>query len=155
MEVVTAAHVDSPFSFHFPPPVPSSRVLLKMEEASIGYGPVPVLENIDLEIEVGLRLGLLGANGAGKSTLIKLLAGLSQPQRGERSEGKGLRIGYFAQHQLEQLRPDASPLQHLAYRCQDARTELRDYLGGFDFAVMGIGASGTFFRRRESGWRWR
>jgi ATP-binding cassette subfamily F protein 3 len=77
---------------------------------------------------------LLGANGAGKSTLIKLLAGLSQPQRGERSEGKGLRIGYFAQHQLEQLRPDASPLQHL--QRIDAKTreqELRDYLGGFDF----------------------
>jgi ATP-binding cassette subfamily F protein 3 len=134
MEVVTAAHVDSPFSFHFPPTMPSSRVLLKIEEASIGYGPVPVLENINLEIEVGLRLGLLGANGAGKSTLIKLLAGLTQPQRGERSEGKGLRIGYFAQHQLEQLRPDASPLQHL--QRIDAKTreqELRDYLGGFDF----------------------
>ena len=134
MEVVTAAHVDSPFSFHFPPPLPSSRVLLTVAEASVGYGQAPILENIDLEIEVGMRLGLLGANGAGKSTLIKLLAGLIQLQRGERSEGKGLRIGYFAQHQLEQLRPDASPLQHLQRIDPKTREqELRDYLGGFDF----------------------
>jgi ATP-binding cassette, subfamily F, member 3 len=134
MEVVTAAHVDSPFAFHFPPPLPSSRVLLKIEEASIGYGQAPILKDIDLEIEVGMRLGMLGANGAGKSTLIKMLAGLKQPQLGQRSEGKGLRIGYFAQHQLEQLRGDESPLQHM--QRIDAKTreqELRDYLGGFDF----------------------
>jgi ATP-binding cassette subfamily F protein 3 len=77
---------------------------------------------------------LLGANGAGKSTLVKTLAGELAPVGGERREGKGLAIGYFAQHQLDQLRPDESPLQHLSRLDRRAREqELRDYLGGFNF----------------------
>jgi ATP-binding cassette subfamily F protein 3 len=134
METIAAAHVDSPFSFHFPTLEPSGRKLLKLEDAAVGYGQAAVLRGVNLEIEAGMRLGLLGANGAGKSTLVKLLAGLLSLQEGERSEGKGLRIGYFAQHQLEQLRADESPLRHL--QCLDPQTreqELRDFLGGFDF----------------------
>jgi ATP-binding cassette subfamily F protein 3 len=92
------------------------------------------LRDIEMTLAPGARIGLLGPNGAGKSTLIKLLAGEMPPASGQRSEGRGLVIGYFAQHQLEQLRPDESPLQHLLrLEPQTREQELRDYLGGFDF----------------------
>jgi ATP-binding cassette subfamily F protein 3 len=93
-----------------------------------------VLNQVDLLIAPGTRLGLLGRNGAGKSTLIKLLAGVLPPRCGRWEAGQGLVTGYFAQHQLEQLRPDWSPLQHLQ-RLDARATEqaLRDFLGGFDF----------------------
>jgi ATP-binding cassette subfamily F protein 3 len=82
----------------------------------------------------GERLGLLGRNGAGKSTLIKLLAGELAMKSGKRVEGKDLSIGYFAQHQLEQLRLDESPLQHMQKLDPQTREqEHRNYLGGFDF----------------------
>jgi len=89
---------------------------------------------VKLELRPGARLGLLGPNGAGKSTLIKLLAGELAAQDGTALFGKGVVLGYFAQHQLEQLRPDESPLQHLIRQEPMTREqELRDYLGGFDF----------------------
>ncbi len=82
----------------------------------------------------GSRIGLLGRNGAGKSTLIKLLAGELQPVSGEIGLAKGIKLGYFAQHQLEFLRADESPLQHLARLApQELEQKLRDYLGGFGF----------------------
>ena len=87
-----------------------------------------------MTLEAGARLGLLGPNGAGKSTLIKLLGGTLAPLTGKREEGRGLKIGYFAQHQLEQLRPEESPLQHMVRLDPKTREqELRDFLGGFDF----------------------
>ena len=93
-----------------------------------------MLADVTLTLRPGARLGLLGPNGAGKSTLIKLLAGELAPLEGQRTEGKGLAIGYFAQHQLEQLRPHESPLQHLLrLEPRTREQELRDYLGGFDF----------------------
>ncbi len=93
-----------------------------------------MLEDVDLSLRPGTRVGLLGPNGAGKSTLIRVLAGQSAPLAGERTIGHGLTIGYFAQHQLEQLRPDASPLAHLATVAPQAREQdLRNFLGGFDF----------------------
>jgi ATP-binding cassette subfamily F protein 3 len=105
-----------------------------MAEADIGYGARPVLERVTLTLRPGTRLGLLGPNGAGKSTLIKALGGEMPVSGGRRTEGRGLAIGYFAQHQLEQLRPDESPLAHLAREDPAKREqELRDYLGGFGF----------------------
>ncbi len=93
-----------------------------------------MLEDVDLSLRPGTRVGLLGPNGAGKSTLIRVLAGESAPLAGERTTGHGLTIGYFAQHQLEQLTPDASPLAHLAAVAPQAREQdLRSFLGGFDF----------------------
>jgi len=87
-----------------------------------------------MAIRPGERIGLLGRNGAGKSTFIKLLAGELAMQSGKRVEGKDLKIGYFAQHQLEQLRPDESPLQHmLKLDPQTREQEHRNFLGGFDF----------------------
>ena len=134
MEIVAAAHIDSPFHFSFREPENLPDPLLVIENASAGYVDRKILENITLTLRPGCRIGLLGRNGAGKSTLIKLLAGAVEQQGGERKEAKALNIGYFAQHQLEQLRPDESPLQHLQRREPlTPEQELRDYLGGFDF----------------------
>ena len=134
MEDIAAAHVDTPFTFSFREPGPAPDPLLVIDEAATGYGERAILQGIQLTLRPGCRVGLLGANGAGKSTLIKLLAGETAPLSGERVEGKGLLIGYFAQHQLEQLRFDESPLQHLQREAPTTREqELRDYLGGFDF----------------------
>ena len=134
MEVIAAAHVDSPFYFSFRAPESMPDPVLRLDEVSAGYADNPILTLINLSLESGARIGLLGANGAGKSTLIKTLAGELAPVAGKRIEGKGLRIGYFAQHQLEQLRPDESPLQHLQRIDPAAReSELRNFLGGFNF----------------------
>jgi ATP-binding cassette subfamily F protein 3 len=134
METVAAAHVDSPFHFEFRLPENLPDPLLSIEKAAAGYVDRNILENLTLVLRPGCRIGLLGRNGAGKSTLIKLLAGAIAQKTGERKEAKALNIGYFAQHQLEQLRPDESPLQHMArLEPLTPEQELRDYLGGFDF----------------------
>lgn len=134
MEMISAAHVDSQFSFEFRKPLASPDPLLVLDEMSVGYHQVALIKNIVLAIRPGERLGLLGRNGAGKTTLIKLLANELQPLSGKRVEGKELNIGYFAQHQLEQLRPDESPLQHMMKLDPLTREqEHLNYLGGFDF----------------------
>ncbi len=134
MEIVAAAHVDSPFHFSFRVPESLPDPLLVIENAAAGYGDRSILEGVVLTLRPGCRIGLLGRNGAGKSTLVKLLAGAVAQQGGERREAKALKIGYFAQHQLEQLRPEESPLWHVQKLEPLApEQELRDYLGGFDF----------------------
>ncbi len=134
MDIVAAAHVDSPFHFSFREPESLPDPLLVIEKASAGYVDRKILDHVTLTLRPGARVGLLGRNGAGKSTLIKLLANAIPQEGGERKEAKALKMGYFAQHQLEQLREDESPLQHI--QRQEPLTpeqELRDYLGGFDF----------------------
>jgi ATP-binding cassette subfamily F protein 3 len=138
MERIAAAHVDSPFEFHFEAAPINARQLLRLEDVTLGYGDPatapPVLAGVSWSILAGDRIGLLGPNGAGKSTLLKCVAGTIQPRRGERLTAQALKIGYFAQHQVEQLRADESPLWHLA-RLEPAtrEQELRNFLGGFDF----------------------
>ncbi|RLM25121.1 ABC transporter ATP-binding protein [Brenneria alni] len=134
MEMIAPAHVDNPFRFSFRAPESLPNPLLRMEKVSAGYGDTPILESIKLNLVPGSRIGLLGHNGAGKSTLIKLLAGTLAPMQGEIGLSKGVKLGYFAQHQLEFLRADESPLQHMV-RLAERETEqqLRDYLGGFGF----------------------
>ena len=134
MEEISAAHVDTPFSFRFSDPGHMPDPLLMIEQARLGYGELTILDRVMLTLRPGERIAFLGRNGAGKSTLIKCLSGELAPLSGKRIEGKGLSIGYFAQHQLELLRPDESPLQHITRQDPTAREqELRDYLGGFDF----------------------
>jgi len=134
MEMISAAHVDSQFGFEFRAPLAAPDPLLVLDGMSVGYGNQPLISNIELAVRPGERIGLLGKNGAGKTTLIKLLAHELEPISGKRVEGKDLNIGYFAQHQLEQLRPDESPLQHMMKLDPLTREqEHLNYLGGFDF----------------------
>ncbi|WJG09318.1 ATP-binding cassette domain-containing protein [Aliiglaciecola sp. LCG003] len=134
MEDLLPAHAESQFSFGFftPPKLPNP--LVKMEHVRVGYDGTVIIDSLHLNLVPGSRIGLLGRNGAGKSTLIKLLANEKQPMSGEYMTSAGLRIGYFAQHQLEFLRPQDSAIDHL-YRLDKKATEqtLRDYLGGFGF----------------------
>jgi ATP-binding cassette subfamily F protein 3 len=133
MTLIAPAHVDSPFDFHFLEPPRQPQHLAQLESLDAGYDS-PVLTGVDLLISAGDRIGLLGANGAGKSTLVKALADGSTALSGTRTLSRDTRIGYFAQHQLDLLDPDQSPLDHLRALSPDAReAELRRYLGSFGF----------------------
>ena len=134
MELIAPAHVDSPFRFEFPCYEQMSSPLLSLEQASLGYGDKALLPNIKLSIVPGHRVGLLGPNGAGKSTLLKTLCQEIPLLSGQRTHGEHMRIGYFAQHQLESLDTSASGaliLQRL--RPQASDQEIRNFLGGFGF----------------------
>ena len=135
MELIAAAHVDSPFEFVFKPVDETARECVRLEHATLRYGNArPVFEGLDLAVMNDDRIGLLGPNGAGKSTLVKTLAGQLPLAAGRRSMAQNLRIGYFAQHQLEQLDLTGTPMSHLVRIDPTAREqELRGYLGGFDF----------------------
>jgi ATP-binding cassette subfamily F protein 3 len=134
MELIAPAHVDSPFHFSFAEPEKNPHPLLQLDDLEMGYNGQTILKHVQLNLAPGDRIGLLGPNGAGKSTLIKLLAGELEPIAGQRSPAQELRIGYFAQHQLEQLDPEASPLLHLQRLDHKASEQsLRNYLGGFGF----------------------
>jgi ATP-binding cassette subfamily F protein 3 len=139
MQRIAPAHVDSPFAFSFAAPAKLPRPLLALERQAAGYGERPVIASLSLTLAPGDRLGLLGRNGAGKSTLMKLLAGALPALGGTRTEARDLRIGYFAQHQLEQLIVRESPLQHLqridaqAGGPRTPEQTLRDFLAGFGF----------------------
>ena len=134
MELISAAHIDSPFHFAFFKPERVSNPLIKVEKTTLAYSDNIILNNVSLSIKPGDRLALLGPNGAGKSTLIKLLAEENKPTSGTIECAESLKVGYFAQHQLEQLDPNASPLLHLQ-RLDKKATErdLRNFLGGFGF----------------------
>ncbi|MEO8040632.1 MAG: ATP-binding cassette domain-containing protein [Betaproteobacteria bacterium] len=134
IELVARAQADAPFDFAFADPGGAADPLLVVDDSSAGYGGAAVLTGLKLTIRPGSRIGLLGRNGAGKSTLTKLLAGTLAPLSGARHEGRGIRIGYFAQHQLDQLRDDDTPLGHFTRLDRRAREQdLRDFLGGFGF----------------------
>ena len=134
MELIAPAHIDSPFRFRFLPADKYPHPLVQLEQVSVGYGERPVLSRVDLGIEPGDRVGLLGHNGAGKSTLIKTLAGEVDPQAGEVVLSSDAALGYFAQHQLETLHAESSAMDHL--RRQEpgvVEQEGRDFLGSFGF----------------------
>ena len=134
MELISAAHVDTQFNFSFRAPSSAPEPLMAISDVDVGYADKPILSKVSLTVRPKERSGLLGPNGAGKTTLIKLLAGELKSITGKRILGKDLNIGYFAQHQLEQLRAEESPLQHMQRQDSSAtEQELLNYLGGFDF----------------------
>ena len=138
MQEISAAQIDSPFHFKFFEPEKIPERLLNVTDAAIGYDDgkqqTTIIDNLKLQLTPGQRIGLIGPNGAGKSTLIKFLAGELKAQKGETWQAQDLKIGYFAQHQLEQLDPDKTALEQLRALDQVAREqELRNYLGGFGF----------------------
>jgi ATP-binding cassette subfamily F protein 3 len=144
MEELAPLRAAAEFSFEFREPLSAPNPLLVMEDVDAGY-PIldqhgdqvdakTIVRDIKFSLQIGQRIGLLGVNGAGKSTLIKTIAGELAPLAGEATIGKGLSIGYFAQHQVEMLRHDESPLWHLAKIAPTVREqELRNFLGGFNF----------------------
>ncbi len=135
MQTIGPAHVDSPFHFSLFEPEKIPNSLLHMEHVDAGYGDNKILNNIDFQLLPGDRIGLLGPNGAGKSTFIKVLANQLKIQSGEYHLAKETNIGYFAQHQLEQLHDDHSPIEHLQQIDKNTReADLRNYLGRFGFS---------------------
>ncbi len=134
LEEIGPAHVDSQFSFKFFKPDQLPTPLIQMEKLSAGYGDVEILKSIKMNLVPGSRIGLLGRNGAGKSTLIKLLAGEIKQQSGKLVTAGDLKIGYFAQHQLDSLRKQDTALEHMVRLAPEkTEQELRNYLGSFGF----------------------
>jgi len=140
MEQLAPIYAESGIDIRIPSPAEMPDPLLVLDNMETGYSqadgqpPISILKNIKLMIRGGDRIGILGVNGAGKSTLVKTLAGELTPLSGERRASRGLEIGYFAQHQLDMLDLDSSPLEHLARLAPQTREqELRNYLGGFGF----------------------
>ena len=134
LERIAPAHLDSEFSFEFYNPDHLPNPLLKLEHADLGYEGKTVLHDITLSLESGARYGLLGVNGSGKSTFIKALAGKIDLLSGSIVRSEKLNIGYFAQHQLDTIRADQSPVWHIQQLSPEVREqEIRNFLGGFNF----------------------
>ncbi|WP_394166904.1 ABC transporter ATP-binding protein [Photobacterium piscicola] len=134
MEKVLPAQLDNPFTFEFREPSALPNPILMMDHVAAGYDDLLILEKIRLNLVPGSRIGLLGRNGAGKSTLIKMLAGDLPAKAGDMAFSQGVKIGYFAQHQLETLYLDDTPVQHMARIAPNStEQQLRDYLGSFGF----------------------
>jgi ATP-binding cassette subfamily F protein 3 len=140
MEELAPLHVSAPFSFEFREPIKAPDPLLVLDHVDAGYR-LPdgtekvILRDVGFSLQSGQRFGLLGINGAGKSTLIKTIAGELAPLGGTANFNKGLAVGYFAQHQVEMLRDDESPLWHFQRMTTRVRDqELRSFLGSFNFA---------------------
>ena len=144
MEELAPLRAAAEFSFEFREPANAPNPLLVMEDVNAGYRTEDdsshkvtektIVTGINFSLQIGQRIGLLGVNGAGKSTLIKTIAGELAPLSGDTEFGKGLAIGYFAQHQVEMLRHEESPLWHLGHIAPNVREqELRNFLGSFNF----------------------
>ena len=134
MEDVAPAHVDSPFYFKFPEPKKAHSALVNISRGDLGYTKKKILSQVNFDLHPGTRIGLLGPNGAGKSTLINSLTGDLDLLSGERVYGENIKVGYFAQHQLEVLDMQASAVLHLQRISPKATDqEVRNFLGGFDF----------------------
>lgn len=139
MEQLAPIHAESGIDIRIPSPEEMPDPLLVLEDMQAGYSneqgeQIAILRNVRLMVRGGDRIGILGVNGAGKSTLVKTLAGELDIQAGSRKASRGLEVGYFAQHQLDMLDLESSPLQHLLRLAPTHREqELRNYLGGFGF----------------------
>lgn len=135
LQAVEPVRAKREWRFNFLKPLRLPEHLVDGENLKIGYGDKVVLSGVSFSIRSGERIGILGVNGAGKSTLVKAIVGELTPMSGELRRGQGLEIGYFAQHQLDQLRMDETPLEHLRHLAPDAREqELRDFLGIYRFS---------------------
>ncbi|MDP6260285.1 MAG: ABC-F family ATP-binding cassette domain-containing protein [Rhodospirillales bacterium] len=135
MEPIASVVEEKTVSFEFPHPPPLSPPLIALSQASVGYEPgQPILRDLDLRIDMDDRIALIGANGNGKSTMIKLLAGRLKPELGKLVKSKKLEVGYFAQHQAEELDPDGSAFDHInRLREMEPAARLRAHLGRFGF----------------------
>ncbi len=155
MEKIAPLLAEADFTFEFKEPANLPNPMLAMQGATFGYpaatdapagtGPTIIVRNVSKSVLAGQRIGILGANGQGKSTLVKTVARTLKPISGEMTEGKGLNIGYFAQQELDVLRPSETPIEHMtqlvrelsaAGRLNNQATreqDLRSFLGNFNF----------------------
>lgn len=134
MDKVSAVQIRQKFGFEFKPINKNITELVDLNQVQAGYGETVILKNIIMRIMAGQRIGLLGRNGEGKSTLIKVICGELEKQAGELNHNKHFRAGYFAQHQVEQLNMDQSPIWHIQSLGQGiSEQEARNFLGGFAF----------------------
>lgn len=148
MEKVAPVLASADFTFAFQEPANLPNPMLAISDAAFGYTSeagisTTILQGVSRTVLAGQRIGILGANGQGKSTLVKTIARELQPLAGKLTEGKGLRIGYFAQQELDVLRPDEHPLQHMVRLARDLgadapaasrEQDLRNWLGSFNFS---------------------
>jgi ATP-binding cassette, subfamily F, member 3 len=136
IERIAPAHVEAGhFGLSIEAPERSPDLLLRAEQLAFGYGDKPIFAKVNFSLRQGSRIALLGPNGAGKSTFVKLLAGELAPSAGKLEATPDIRIGYFAQHQLERLVASETPLQHMERLAPNATTlELRTFLGRFGLA---------------------
>ena len=129
---ITAPEEAKKVVFTFPAPEELAPPIINLDGAAVGYGGPPILKRLNLRIDQDDRIALLGKNGEGKSTLSKLLAGKLQAAEGKISRSSKLRIGYFAQHQVDELHLDETPLQHIMrLRPAEGQPKLRARLAGF------------------------
>ena len=138
MEKLAPVLTSADFTFEFREPESLPNPMLALKDVACGYGDTVIVHNVQRSVLAGQRIGILGANGQGKSTLVKTVARMQPPLAGQITEGKGLAIGYFAQQEMDVLRPDDSPLQHMIRLAKEIspqarEQELRDFLGGFRF----------------------
>ena len=135
MEPIASVIEEKTISFEFPHPPILSPPLIALNRASVGYEPGnPILQDVDLRIDMDDRIALIGANGNGKSTMIKMLAGRLTPETGKLVKSKKLKVGYFAQHQSEELNPDGSAFDHISEKQpMEPPARLRGHLGRFGF----------------------
>ena len=154
MDLVAPVHAELPYRFDFTQPKKISNPTFMLDNAAIGYDGMPVLDDVTLRVYPNDRIGVLGANGAGKTTLLRCLAGELAPMAGSSTRGQHSAVGYFAQHQLESLDLDASPLDHFAEPGESgvpAWTDqrVRDYLGGWGFRGDDVGRRARTFSGGE------
>jgi ATP-binding cassette subfamily F protein 3 len=145
MEKIGPVLAEADFTFEFREPLNLPNPMLTLETVSVGYPaaqdggePTVIVQGISKSVMAGQRIGILGANGQGKSTLVKTVARTLQAVEGEITEGKGLNIGYFAQQELDVLRPQDNPLEHMIRLAKEVspqarEQELRNFLGNFNF----------------------
>jgi ATP-binding cassette subfamily F protein 3 len=138
MERLAPVLASADFNFEFREPLNLPNPMLMFDEMAAGYGTTTIVRNVDRSVLAGQRIGILGANGQGKSTLVKTIAGTQPALAGKLTQGKGLSIGYFAQQELDVLRLDEGPLEHMVRLAREVgpagrEQELRDFLGQFRF----------------------
>ncbi len=138
MERLAPVLASADFAFEFREPVSLPNPMLSLRDVACGYGETTIVRDIDRTVLAGQRIGILGANGQGKSTLVKTVARMQKALAGTLTEGKGLAIGYFAQQEMDVLRPDEGPLAHMIRLAKEVspqarEQELRDFLGQFRF----------------------